>query len=102
VHQILEEYFLRGLNSGANNDPDALVRWSLVPGIIGDILGTFELDEIYNHAHPPLDGVGYQMKNHPLPFDDDTQVPQVEYLLQQVSQVVSESRPINAKRKFCN
>jgi len=44
--------------------------------------------KFYNHAHPPLDGVGYQMKIIPLPFDDDTPGATSEYLLQQVSQVV--------------
>lgn len=44
------DMFLRGLSNGATLDPG--VRYSIVPGIIGDTLGTFELSGNLNHTHP--------------------------------------------------
>lgn len=43
--------FLRGWDNGANIEPEADTRYSLVPGIIGDELGTSQLDDIYSHTH---------------------------------------------------
>lgn len=43
--------FIRAIDGGAGLDPDAATRWSLVPGVIGDIAGTFQLDEIISHRH---------------------------------------------------
>ncbi len=46
--------FLRGFDNGADVDPDAStapLRWSLVPGIIGDVMGTSELDGNQEHYH---------------------------------------------------
>lgn len=43
--------FLRGWDNGAGNDPEAATRWSLVPGIIGDVLGTSQEDANQQHIH---------------------------------------------------
>lgn len=59
---INEQYFavpdfrgitLKGWNNGAIPpiDRDTARRWSLVPGIIGDVLGTFQLDFVKSHFH---------------------------------------------------
>lgn len=50
--------FLRGWDDGAGVDPNAATRYSLVPGVIGDILGTFELCEVQAHYHTYSDAVG--------------------------------------------
>lgn len=43
--------FLRGTNYGTTNDPDADSRWSMVPGIIGDMTGTMQTDALKYHGH---------------------------------------------------
>lgn len=44
--------FLRGWNNSSGNDPDAATRWSLVPGVIGDMLGSFQESANLSHRHP--------------------------------------------------
>jgi hypothetical protein len=44
-------YFLRGWDNGASIDPDAGSRWSLVPNIIGNVLGTFQSSQNISHVH---------------------------------------------------
>lgn len=44
-------YILRGWDNGAGNDPETGERYSLVPGISGDMVGTFQLTENLYHAH---------------------------------------------------
>lgn len=43
--------FLRGTDNGAGVDPDAATRYSLVPGIGEDQVGTNQLDGILSHSH---------------------------------------------------
>lgn len=46
--------FPRFLANGSTNDPDAASRWSMVPGVIGDTMGTFQLygaTGISSHQH---------------------------------------------------
>lgn len=52
----LRGMFVRGWNNGATNDPDAATRWSLVPGIIGDVLGTFQESANLSHHHITPEG----------------------------------------------
>jgi len=42
---------LRAWDNGAGVDPDADKRWSMVPGISGDVIGTEEDDDIRSHFH---------------------------------------------------
>jgi len=44
--------FLRGWNNGAGIDLDAARRWSLAPGIIGDVIGSMQLSDNLHHRHP--------------------------------------------------
>jgi len=49
---------LRTWDDGAGVDPDAVTRYSLVPGVIGDTIGTNQLSTNLSHLHPyiqPLD-----------------------------------------------
>jgi len=43
--------FIRGWNNGATDDPDAATRFSLVPGIQGDTIGTLQLSNNLSHFH---------------------------------------------------
>jgi len=63
--------FLRGWDDGAGVDPDAATRWSLVPGIIGDVIGTSQLSANIAHKHdiPMRIHSGNPGSN---PFDDGT------------------------------
>jgi hypothetical protein len=45
-------YLLRGFDNSAGNDPDSATRWSLVPGVIGDMVGTFQSSQNLQHIHP--------------------------------------------------
>lgn len=47
----LRGQFIRIWDNGAGTDPESSTRWSLVPGIIGDVVGTFQNDEIKSHSH---------------------------------------------------
>jgi len=51
--------FLRGY-SGTNafNDPQADIRASVVPGVVGNEIGTFQFDDILSHFH------GYDSNNY--------------------------------------
>ncbi|OGT30409.1 MAG: hypothetical protein A3E87_01615 [Gammaproteobacteria bacterium RIFCSPHIGHO2_12_FULL_35_23] len=49
-------YFIRAWDNGAAIDPDAATRWSMVPGVIGDEIGTFQLSENISHYHIPESG----------------------------------------------
>lgn len=42
---------LRAQDNSAGVDPDAATRWSLVPGIIGDMVGTNGNDQLLSHSH---------------------------------------------------
>jgi hypothetical protein len=39
--------------NGSSNDLDRATRWSMVPGIIGDVIGTSQLDGNLYHIHTP-------------------------------------------------
>jgi hypothetical protein len=43
--------FFRGWNNASDVDPNAAGRYSSVIGILGDVIGTQELDEMLSHAH---------------------------------------------------
>lgn len=43
--------FFRGVDETALIDVEASLRYSLVPGVFGARGGTFQYDDIYNHAH---------------------------------------------------
>lgn len=43
--------FLRGWDNGAGIDPQAALRYSFVPGVQGDLIGTYQFDQISNHNH---------------------------------------------------
>ena len=83
--------FLRAANSGATVDPG--VRWSLVPGVIGnETLGTFELSDNLEHFHVYL-LPGEQVPGPPNQFGNDWRL-EDDPTNTSVSGT-SESRPIN-------
>jgi len=44
--------FMRGVDTGAGNDPDRLSRTTIMPGgNTGDAVGSLQLDEIKSHTH---------------------------------------------------
>ena len=43
--------FIRGHDNGRDLDLDAAIRYSLVPGLQGDQVGTWQMDEIVQHIH---------------------------------------------------
>lgn len=45
--------FLRGVDDGATNDPDASSRTDRGDGTTGDVVGTKQADEFKSHTHPP-------------------------------------------------
>ena len=47
----LRGYFLRGLDAGSGNDPDAASRTALAGGNTGDNVGSYQTDENKNHSH---------------------------------------------------
>jgi hypothetical protein len=49
----LRGYMPRARDNGAGVDPNAASRWSMVPGVIGDAVGTFQLSGNISHAHIP-------------------------------------------------
>lgn len=52
-------YFLRGVNSGASNDPDAASRTDRGDGVTGDNVGTKQGDELRSHKHFISAGIMY-------------------------------------------
>jgi hypothetical protein len=62
----LRGMFLRGWDNGANIDTDSASRWSFYNSdLTGDLLGTFEFDEVYQHTHiqSSVSGGGSQSGN---------------------------------------
>lgn len=47
----LRGMFIRGWDNGRGVDEGATSRWSMVPGIIGDVIGTEQLSANIQHAH---------------------------------------------------
>lgn len=47
----LRGFILRGWNNASGNDPEAATRYSLVPGVIGDMLGTLQGSANKSHFH---------------------------------------------------
>jgi hypothetical protein len=47
----LRGHFLRGVDNGRGYDPDAVARFSLVPGIFGDRASTIEFSKNKTHSH---------------------------------------------------
>lgn len=43
--------FLRGWDNGAGNDPNSTTRFSLVPGVIGDVIATYQFYDVQSHNH---------------------------------------------------
>lgn len=48
--------FFRAFDNGAGVDPDASTRFSMVPGVQGNTMGTFQLSAVISHNHPPASG----------------------------------------------
>lgn len=44
-------YFLRGVNAGSGNDPDAASRTNRGDGTTGDSVGTKQADQFKTHTH---------------------------------------------------
>lgn len=64
--------FLRGFDNNADVDPDSIAapfRWSLVPGIIGDAMGTSELDGNQQHYHQFPDVYGTVLQSGTSGYD---------------------------------
>jgi len=43
--------FMRGVDAGAGNDPNAAVRTAFNGGNAGDLVGSYQIDEFKNHSH---------------------------------------------------
>lgn len=47
----LNGLFIRGHDDGFGVDPEAELRWSSVPGLSGDTIGSIQLDQLAQHKH---------------------------------------------------